>query len=216
MNAFPAATERGLPFAVMPVRALIERFQQALQPPRGGVYVVLSMGGRSPVALTRRAGLQVITVSSAATIEAQLASHQENLAIGIEFAAAIAGVALAMLALVLSAYFGGRRYEYEAASFEALGAKPRNVVSALAFEYGAVVLCSATVGLVVGIGLLAVTLSNVTSLVGRPTGTDLLINWPAIAAASMVAAASLSGTLLVAAMRIRRLSPVAILRGEPE
>jgi len=216
MNAFPVATERGLPFAVVPVRALIERFQQARHPPEGGVFVVLSMGGGSPAALTRRAGLQVTAVSSAATIEAQLASHQENLAIGIEFAAAIAGVALAMLALVLSAYFGGRRYEYEAASFEALGAKPRNVVSALAFEYGAVVLCSATVGLGVGLGLLAVTLSDVTSHAGGPAATGLLVDWPAIAAASIIAAASLFGTLLVAAMRIRRLSPVATLRGEPE
>jgi hypothetical protein len=216
MNAFPVATERGLPFAVAPVRALIERFQQALQPPGGGVFVVLSMGGGSPVALTRRTGLQVTAVSSAATIEAQFASHQENLAIGIEFAAAIAGMALAMLALVLSAYFGGRRYEYEAASFEALGAKLRNVVSTLAFEYGAVVLCSATLGLGVGLGLLAVTLSNVTSPAGRPAAAGLLVDWPAIAAASMVAAAALSGTLLVAAIRIRRLSPAAILRGEPE
>jgi hypothetical protein len=216
MNAFPAATERGLPFAVVPVKALIERFQQALQPPGGGVFVVLSMGGRNPVALTRRAGLQVTAVSSAATIEAQLGSHQENLAIGIEFAAAIAGVALAMLALVLSAYFGGRRYEYEAASFEALGAKLRNVVSTLAFEYGAVVLCSATVGMAVGLGLLAVTFSYVTSPGGRLAVTGLLVDWRAIAAASVVSAASLFGTLLVAAMRIRRLSPVAILRGEPE
>jgi hypothetical protein len=216
MNAFPVATERGLPFAVVPVRALIERFEQAFQPPGGGVFVVLSMGGRSPVALTRRAGLQVTAVSNAATIEAQLASHQENLAIGIEFAAAIAGVALAMLALVLSAYFGGRRYEYEAASFEALGAKLRNVVSALAFEYGAVVLCSAAVGIGVGFGLLAVTHAYVTAPAGGPAATDLLVDWPAIAAASMIAAASLAGTLLVAAMRIRRLSLVAILRGEPE
>jgi len=216
MNAFPVATERGLPFAVMPVRALIERFQQARQPPGGGVFVVLSMGGGSPVALTRRAGLQVTAVSSAATIEAQLASRQENLAIGMEFAAAIAGVALAMLALVLSAYFGGRRYEYEAASFEALGAKLRNVVSTLAFEYGAVVLCSATVGMGVGLGLLAVTLSYVTSPAGGPAATGLLVDWPAIAAAAIVAAASLFGTLLVAAMRIRRLSPAAVLRGEPE
>jgi ABC-type antimicrobial peptide transport system permease subunit len=121
-----------------------------------------------------------------------------------------------MLALVLSAYFGGRRYEYEAASFEALGAKLRDVVSALAFEYGAVVLCSATVGMGVGLGLLAVTLSYVTLPAGGPAAAGLLVDWPAIAAASMVAAASLSGTLLVAAMRIRRLSPVAILRGEPE
>jgi len=216
MNAFPVATERGLPFAVVPVRALIERFEQALQPPGGGVFVVLSMGGGSPVALTSRAGLQVTAVSSAAAIEAQLASHQENLAIGIEFAAALAGVALAMLALILSAYFGGRRYEYEAASFEALGAKPRNVVSTLAFEYGAVVLCSAAVGIGVGLGLLAVTRSYVAAPASRPAATGLLVDWPAIAAASVVAAASLSGTLLVAAVRIRRLSPVAILRGEPE
>jgi len=216
MNAFPAATERGLPFAVVPVRALIERFQQARQPPGGGVFVVLSMGGRNPVALTRHAGLQVTAVSNAATIEARLGSQQENLAIGIEFAAAIAGVALAMLALVLSAYFGGRRYEYEAASFEALGAKLSNVVSTLALEYGAVVLCSAMVGMGVGLSLLAVTFSYVTSPDGRLAVTGLLIDWRAIAAASVVAAASLLGTLLVAAMRIRRLSPVAILRGEPE
>jgi len=216
MNAFPAATERGLPFAVTPVRELIERFQQARQSPGGGVFVVLSMGGRSPVVLTRRAGLQVTAVSSAATIEAQLASHQENLAIGIEFAAAIAGVALALLALVLSAYFGGRRYEYEAASLEALGAKLRTVVSALAFEYAAVVLCAATAGMAVGLGLLAITLSHVTSPTGGPAVSGLLIDWPAIAAAATAAAAALSGTLLVAAMRIRRLSPVTILRGEPE
>ena len=216
INAFPVATERGLPFAVVPVRALIERFQQALQSPGGGLFVVLSMGGDSPAALARHAGLQVTAVSSAAAIEARLASQQENLAIGIEFAAAIAGVGLAMLALVLSAYFGGRRYEYEAASFEALGAKLRNVVSALAFEYGAVVLCAAAVGIGVGFGLLAVTHSYVTAPTGGPAATGLLIDWPAIAAASMVAAASLAGTLLVAAMRIRRLSPVAILRGEPE
>jgi hypothetical protein len=216
MNAFPAATERGLPFAVVPVRALIERFKQALQPSGGGLFVVLSMGNWSPAALTRRAGLQVTAVSSAAAIEAQLASHQENLAIGIEFAAAIAGVGLAMLAIVLSAYFGGRRYEYEAASFEALGAKLRNVVSALAFEYGAVVLCAAAVGIGVGFGLLAVTHSYVTAPAGGPTATGVLVDWPAIAAAAMIAAASLAGTLLVAAMRIHRLSPVAILRGEPE
>jgi FtsX-like permease family protein len=216
MNAFPVATERGLPFAVVPVEALVERFEEALQPPGGGLFVVLSMGDRSPAALTRRAGLQVTAVSSAAALEAQLASHQENLAIGIEFAAAIAGVALAMLALVLSAYFGGRRYEYEAASFEALGAKLRNVVSALAFEYGAVVLCSAAVGIGVGFGLLAITRSYVTAPAGEPAATGLLVDWPAIAAASVIIAVSLASTLLVTAIRIRRLSPVAILRGEPE
>jgi hypothetical protein len=212
MNAFPAATERGLPFVVVPVRALVERFEQALQPPAGGVFVVLSMGDGSPVAWTRNAGLQVTGVSSAAAVEAQLASRQENLAIGIEFAAAVAAVALAMLALVLSAYFGGRRYEYEAASFQALGAKAGNVVATLALEYGAVALCSAAVGLVVGLGVLAIALPHVTS----PAGPGLLVDWPAIAAAAIVAAASLFGTLLVAATRIRRLSPVAILRGEPE
>jgi hypothetical protein len=60
------------------------------------------------------------------------------------------------------------------------------------------------------------TLSYVTSAAGGPAGAGLLVDWGAIAVASLVAAASLFGTLLVAAVRIRRLSPVAILRGEPE
>jgi hypothetical protein len=216
MNAFPVATEHGLPFAVVSVRALVERFQQILQPPGGGLFVVLSMGRPSPVVLARRAGLQVADVSDAAAIEAELASRQENLAIGIEFAAAIGGVALAMLALVLSAYFGGRRYEYEAASFEALGARPRDAVRTLAVEYGAVVLCSAAAGGAVGLVLLAMTLSSVTSAAAGPGGAGFIVDWGAIGIASAAAAASLAGTLGVAAVRIRRLSPVAILRGEPE
>jgi len=216
MNAFPVATQHGLPFAVVPVRALIERFQQILQPPGGGVFVVLSMGRPSPVVLARRVGLQVAVVSDAAAIEAQLASRQENLAIGIEFAAAIAGVALAMLALVLSAYFGGRRYEYEAASFEALGARPRDAVTTLALEYGAVVLCCAAAGGAVGFGLLAMTLRSVTSAAAGAAGAGFIVDWGAIGLASVAAAASLLGTLGVAAVRIHRLSPVAILRGEPE
>jgi ABC-type antimicrobial peptide transport system permease subunit len=94
--------------------------------------------------------------------------------------------------------------------------KLRTVVSTIAFEYGAVVLCSATVGLGVGVGLLAVTLPDVTSPAGGSAVPGLLVDWLAIVAAAIAAAAALSGTLLVAAMRIRRLSPVAILRGEPE
>ena len=85
-------------------------------------------------------------------------------------------------------------------------------MATLAFEYGAVALCSACVGLGLGLGVLAITVPHVTS----PAGPGLLVDWPAIAAATIVAAASLFGTLLVAATRIRRLSPVAILRGEPE
>jgi hypothetical protein len=216
MNAFPVATQRGLPFVVVSVRALVERFQQILHPAGGGVFVVLSMGPASPVASARHAALHVTAVSDAATIEARLATRQENLAIGIEFAAAIAGLALAMLALVLSAYFGGRRYEYEAASFEALGAKPRDAIATLALEYGAVVLFCAAVGVGVGLGLLAMTLPQVTSAAGRLAGAGFVVDWRAIAAASGVAVAALAGTLIVAAARVRRLSPVAILRGEPE
>jgi len=63
--------------------------------------------------------------------------------------------------------------------------------------------------------LLAVTLSDVTSPTGGPA-PGLLVDWQAIAVAAIIAAASLSGTLLVAATRIRQLSPVTILRGEPE
>src|SRR5258708_39467887 len=108
-----------------------------------------------------------------------------------------------MLALVLSAYFGGRRYEYEAASFEALGAKLRNVVATLAFEYGAVVLCAATVGMAVGLRLLAATNSFVTAPAGGPPATGLVVDWPAIAGAARVGAPLPARTLPGATLRSR-------------
>ena len=118
------------------------------------------MGPQDPALSLRRAGLRVVHTFSAARIEALLASSQQNLAIGMEFAAGVAGVSLAVLVLGLALYFGGRRREYEFSSLRAVGGRPRHEAIALAIEYGLVL------GLVAlaGAGTLALIGGDVTTI----------------------------------------------------
>jgi hypothetical protein len=215
LHAVPAVSGADEPIVALSLPALIERFEQISQPPAGGGFVVLAMGATSPLAATKAAGFQVTDVARASTIEAQLASSKDNLAVGMEFAASIAGAMLAALALALGVYFGARRHEYEFASLEALGARTRDVFSTLAVEHGLVLVCSLVIGCGVGIGLFALVLSFVAP---APSGVpgELLIAWPEILLASAAAAVMLLLAVALATARIRSLSPLSLLRGEPE
>jgi ABC-type antimicrobial peptide transport system permease subunit len=203
------------PVVALSLPGLIERFEQIFQPPAGGAFVVLGMGGTSPLAATKAAGFQVNDVARASTIEEQLASSKNNLAVGMEFAASIAGGLLTALALALGVYFGGRRHEYEFASLEVLGARSRDVFSTLVVEHGLVLVCSLVIGCGVGIGLFALALSFVAP---TPSGVpaEMLIAWPAILLASAVAGGTLLLAVALATARIRSRSPLSLLRGEPE
>jgi hypothetical protein len=215
LRAVPSMSGADEPIVAVSLPALIERFDQISQPPAGGAFVVLAMGATSPLAATKAAGFQVTDVARASTIEAQLASSKNDLAVGMEFAASIAGVLLAALALALGVFFGGRRHDYEFASLEALGARSRDVFSTLAVEHGLVLVCSLVIGCAVGIGLFALALSFVApARSGVPA--EMLIDWPAILLASAVAAGTLLLAVALATARIRSLSPLSLLRGEPE
>jgi hypothetical protein len=215
LRAVPSVSGADEPIVTLSLPALIERFDQILQPPAGGAFVVLAMGSTTPLAATKAAGFQVTDVARASTIEEQLASSKDDLAVGMEFAASIAGVLLAALALALGVFFGGRRHEYEFASLEALGARTRDVFSTLAVEYGLVLVCSLVIGCGIGIGLFALVLSFVAP---APSGVpaEMLIDWPAILLASAVAAGTLLLAVALATARIRSLSSLSLLRGEPE
>jgi hypothetical protein len=215
LRAVPSMSGVDEPIVAVSLPALIERFDQAFQSPAGGSFVVLAMGPASPLAATKAAGFQVTDVARASTIEAQLASSKDDLAVGMEFAASIAGVLLAALALALGVFFGGRRHEYEFASLEALGAHTRDVFSTLAVEYGFVLACSLVIGCGVGIGLFALALSFVAPAPSE-VPAEMLIDWPAILLASAVAAGTLLLSIALATARIRSLSPLSLLRGEPE
>ena len=163
----------------------------------------------------RRAGLQVVGVSRAASIEARLGSSPQNLALGMEFAAGLAGSVLAILALGLALYFGGRRRRYEFSSLRALGGRPGHAAAALAVEYGLVVVPTLVVGYGVGTALLASVLPYVVPsvAVGVP---KLLVDRNAALAAAVASAVTLAIGLLVSAAGMRTASASAVLRGEPE
>jgi hypothetical protein len=215
LRAFPAISQTDEPTVAVPIRALIERFEQIMQTPNGGAFVVLAMGPTSPVATARASGFQPLDVASASTIEAQLASSQENLAIGMEFAASVAGALLAVLALGLAVYFGGRRHEYEFASLAAIGGRAGDVFSTLAVEYGLVLAWSLAIGCGIGIGLFVLALPSVAP---PPQGVpgELRVDWLATFVASVAAASVLLVAVAVATARARTVSPVSVLRGEPE
>ena len=216
VRSFPT-TEPGLPFVILPVQALTERFLQILQPPNGGVFSVLAMGRQDPALSLRTSGLRVVHTFSAARIEALLASSQQNLAIGMEFAAGVAGVSLAVLVLGLALYFGGRRREYEFSSLRAVGGRPRQEAIALAIEYGLVLAASLASGFAIGAGLLSVIVTLVTPSVTTTAAIPrVLVDWPGFLIAAAVAVAAWSVGLLLAVAQARRVSATAVLRGEPE
>jgi hypothetical protein len=214
LHAFPAIRS-DVPLVVVPVRAVTERFGQILREPNGGAFSVLAMGGDDPTPEVRGAGLEVIATSRAATIEALLGSSPQNLALGMEFAAGVAGAVLATLALGLALYFGARRRRYEFSSLRALGGGPRHAAATLAIEYGLLLVPVLAVGYGIGTALLAVVLPHVASgsAAGAPT---LLVDRGAMLAAALASAATLAVGLAATAARLTRGSASAVLRGEPE
>ena len=83
IRAFPAL-RADTPLLLVPVRSVAERFAQILRTPDGGAFSVLAMGASDPTSSVRRAGLQVVGVSRAASIEARLGSSPQNLALGMK------------------------------------------------------------------------------------------------------------------------------------
>src|SRR5207248_684448 len=176
IRGFPQASP-GEPVVVVSVQALTERFQQILQPPGGGLFLVLSADAADPSIGIRRAGFQILIGSSAAAIEARLASTPQNLALGMEYSAGVAGAVLAVLSLGLALYFGGRRRRYELSSLRALGGRPADAALALGLEYGFVLIPSALVGYALGAVLLWSVLRYVSPPVAGTGIPHLMIDW---------------------------------------
>jgi hypothetical protein len=216
VRSFPT-TEPGLPFIILPVQAVSNGFAQILQPPNGGVFAVLGMGRHDPTGSVRGVGLHVVRTFATARVEGLLASSQQNLAIGMEFAAGVAGVLLAVLVLSLALYFGGQRRDYEFSSLRAVGGRARHAGIALAVEYGLVLAASMAIGFALGAGLL----SLVVSLVTPPETTTaaiprLVVDWRGLLIAAAIAVGAGGLALALAVRHTRPLSAAAVLRGEPE
>ncbi|MEA2551529.1 MAG: putative transport system permease protein, partial [Actinomycetota bacterium] len=215
LTAFPTIGRGSAP-VIVPIDGLLERFEQILRPPNGGVFEVLGMGSRDPTSEVRHAGFEVGLVSRAADIEARLATSPQNLALGMEFAAGVAGAVLAVMALSLALFFGAQRRRYELSSLRALGGRASHAMIALAGEYGLILVPAFIVGAAVGTILLHVVLAYVAPPVAGTGLSVLVIDRVSVALAAGAALATLVLGLLSAGKQMRAGAPSAELRGEPE
>ncbi|MEA2581339.1 MAG: putative transport system permease protein [Actinomycetota bacterium] len=215
VRGFPAIRSSDTP-VIVPLAPLIQRFEQILQAPNGGVFEVLAMGDTDPTAGIRGAGFSIGTVSRAADIEATLATSPQNLALGMEFAAGVAGATLAVMALGSALFFGAHRRRYELSSLRALGGRPRHAVAALALEYGLILVPATALGYVMGTVLLRIVLAFVSPPVAGTGPALLVIDWAGAALATIAGLLTLAFGLTSAARQMRSPEASLALRGEPE
>jgi ABC-type antimicrobial peptide transport system permease subunit len=216
LNAIPVGSQGGLPTVVLPLQALIERVDQVEGQLTGGVLTVLAEGSTNPVPAVRNAGFHVDNVSAASTIEAELASRQEELAIGMDFAASVASLILALLALALGIYFGASRRDYEFGSLQAVGQTRTDVIVSLTTEYGLLIVTCLAVGYGLGSGLLRLVVDWVAPSPRAAIEAGAVTDWAALMLGAGAVIVVLCLALAGAGLRLRRASAISLLRGEPE
>src|SRR5262249_62144827 len=115
----------------------------------GGTQV-WARGAEDPAAAIEASGLPVAGVLSARAVEGQLAEAPQSLAVGLDAAAAIAGLGLVIAGVTATLYFAQRRREFEFASIRAMGVGTPTVRDTIAREQVALVGVSTIAGIALG------------------------------------------------------------------
>ena len=134
-SQFPGVVPNA-PFVVVPVRGLLER---QFSIPEAGVTLneVWANTPEDPSPLLAEAGWVPGVVNATAPIEGLLAQLPQSLAVGMNFAAAVAGVGLVIIGVAAGLYFTMRRRDYEFAALRAMGTGRRQIRTTLVLEQAA-------------------------------------------------------------------------------
>ncbi len=204
------------PFVVVSVRGLLER---QFSIPEAGLTLneVWANTPDDPSPELEALGWFPGVVNATAPIEGLLAQLPQSLAVGMNFAAAVAGVGLVIIGVAAGLYFTMRRRDYEFAALRAMGTGRRQIRSTLVLEQAGLLGFSLLAGLAIGYWLLRLVMPYVgTSLGVSYPPPVLVVDWVAIGAA-ILAIVVASGLALAAAMRtLMRSSVTGVLRGEAE
>jgi hypothetical protein len=214
-NQFPGVVPNA-PFVVVSVQGLLER---QFSIPEAGVTLneVWANTPEDPSPLIAAEGWAPGLVNATAPIEGLLAQLPQSLAVGMNFAAAVAGVALVIIGVAAGLYFTMRRRDYEFAALRAMGTGRRQIRTTLVLEQAGLLGFALVAGLAIGYWLLRLVMPYVgTSLGVSYPPPVLVLDWPALGAAA-IAIVLASGIALAAAMRtLMRSSVTGVLRGEAE
>jgi hypothetical protein len=214
-NAFPSFSP-GTAFVILSGPALFD-VTGAVPDTVEQVDQVWVRGGDDPTAAIQAAGLPVTGVLSAEGIEGQLAQAPQSLAVGLDAAAAIAGLGLVIAGVTATLYFAQRRREFEFASLRAMGTGAPTVRDTIAREQIALVGVASLAG--IGLGYLVLRLASAPLLdaVNTTFPTPALVVDVRAIVVALVVIGIAAATAVAAATRAALRAPItAVLRGDPE
>jgi ABC-type antimicrobial peptide transport system permease subunit len=214
-TSFPGVTH-GDPFFLVSAPALFD-LQRAIPQASTTVSEVWARGSTDPTDAILAAGFSVTDMIAARPVEAQLAQSPQSLAVGMEAAAAIAGLGLVIAGVAATLYFAQRRRDYEFASLRAMGTSRGTIRRTLVIEQAGLLGYALIAGLLLGWGVLRLMLAAVRSSVGVSYPVPVLVvDWTMLAAVVVVIALASTAALALSIRSLLRSSVTGVLRGEAE
>jgi FtsX-like permease family protein len=214
-DAFPSFTP-GTAFVILSGPALSD-LTGAVPDTVEQVDQVWVRGGGDPTAAIEAAGLPVTGELSATQIEGQLAQAPQSLAVGLDAAAAIAGLGLVIAGVTATLYFAQRRREFEFASLRAMGAGATAVRDTIAREQIALVGVASLAGIALGYLVLRLASAPLLDAVNTTYPTPIVVvDVRAVAVAVVVIGVAAAASAAAATRAAIRAPITAVLRGDPE
>jgi hypothetical protein len=178
---------------------------------------VWARGGDDPTGAIEAAGLPVAGELSATQIEGQLAEAPQSLAVGLDAAAAIAGLGLVIAGVTATLYFAQRRREFEFASLRAMGTGAATVRDTIAREQIALVGVASLAGIALGYLVLRLASAPLLDAVNTTYPAPIVVVDVRAVAVALVVTGVAAAAAAAAATRAALRAPItAVLRGDPE
>ena len=204
------------PFIVVSGPALFE-LQGAVPGQGGRVTEVWAHGDTDPTLAIQQAGFPVVDLLSARAIEGRLAEAPQSLAVGLDAAAAIAGLGLVIAGVTATLYFAQRRRDFEFASLRAMGAGPSTLRATIAREQSALIGVASIAGLLLGYVVVRLATAPLLKTVSTSFPAPVMVvDVPVLIVALIVIGVATTIAVVAATRALLRSSISAVLRGDPE
>ena len=204
------------PFIVVSGPALFQ-LQGAVPGQGGRVTEVWAHGDTDPTLAIQQAGFPVVDLLSARAIEGRLAEAPQSLAVGLDAAAAIAGLGLVIAGVTATLYFAQRRRDFEFASLRAMGAGPSTLRATIAREQSALIGVASIAGLLLGYVVVRLATAPLLKTVSTSFPAPVMVvDVPVLIVALIVIGVATTIAVVAATRALLRSSISAVLRGDPE
>ena len=178
---------------------------------------VWAVGDTDPTAALGDAGFQVGHIVSAQALEARLAEAPQSLAVGLDAAAATAGLGLVIAGVTATLYFAQRRRDFEFASLRAMGTSAPTVRSTIAREQIALVAAASVAGIALGSIVLRLVRAPLLTAVHTVFPTpSIRVDVTMLVTALIVIGVATAIAIVAATRAALRASITTVLRGDPE